>query len=328
MFRKQSRRRHNRLPKCQVVVFLSGRTINVSALPPDKTEGGRKHPRLLRSRNSCHCNRKSASVPPPNRSTSGLLSTERIGTFPCALNLILPPADQSLVMFWSQILQPQRILHYRIRSQPRRIPVCAQKCVDRFKRNFQPSQPKRSMRPRIQPDVNQLIVVQSLTLALRPRLICDLQVALPLRRFPSQFRFIRIDAPSTGHNTTSGDRRRPFRFPIDAPQFTFIPLLSCTSIAPYPPTMMSSSTCSENDRNESSGFGAVKVLRKDLAHAPPHSGIASSEYPCRGCNPPTHSRNAILNAIDRPPRDRNLRKSSQVVSRRFRHRMFPAARKN
>src|SRR5580658_8267442 len=36
-------------------------------------------------------------------------------------------------------------------------------------------------------------------------------------------------------------------------------------------------------------------------------------------NPPTHPRNAILDRIDRPPRNRNLRKPPQVVSRRLRH---------
>ena len=43
----------------------------------------------------------------------------------------------------------------------------------------------------------------------------------------------------------------------------------CTSIAPYPPTITSSSTCSANDRKESSGFGDSKFEVNNLTRSAP-----------------------------------------------------------
>ncbi len=99
-----------------------------------------------------------------------------------------------------------------------------------------------------------------------------------------------------------------------------LPSGPCTSIAPNPPTMMSSSTCSASDRNESSGFGASKLSVRN-----PHSrGTIRNRLeriPLPRLHSPPHPRNAILDAIDRPPRNRRLRKSPQVVRRGFGHRL-------
>ena len=204
------------------------------------------------------------------------------------------------MMLRRQILQPQRILHHRVRSQPRCISMCAQKRVDRLKRNFQPSQPKRRMRPRIQPDVNQLIIIQ-LDLALRSRLIRHLQIALPCGD-PSQSRFIRIDDPSTGHNSSGLFRiARSLHLdrPIPAHDDVFQHLLG-----KRPERIVR--------------IRRMEVLRQNLR---PLRAIGNrfQRNSLPRLNPPAHPRNAILNVVDRPPRNRNLRKPPQVVSRRLRH---------
>ena len=73
-------------------------------------------------------------------------------------------------------------------------------------------------------------------------------------------------APSTGHNT-SGLSVSP-----DA----------CTSIAPNPPTITSSNTCSASERNESSGFGCSRLSVSTRTRAAPSTN-SSSDRPRRAC---------------------------------------------
>ena len=73
--------------------------------------GGRSNASAItRNRNSCHCNRKSASVPPAKPQHLRLVLHRKNRHPPRTLDLILPPPDQPLVMLRRQILQPQRIL--------------------------------------------------------------------------------------------------------------------------------------------------------------------------------------------------------------------------
>ncbi len=60
----------------------------------------------------------------------------------------------------SSLIQPKRILHHRVTRQPPRIPARRQILIHRIERHLQPPQSERSMRPRIQPNVHQLVVAQ------------------------------------------------------------------------------------------------------------------------------------------------------------------------
>ena len=82
---------------------------------------------------------------------------------------------------------------------------------------------------------------------------------------------IRIVAPSTGHIT---------RGSLSA-ESSVHPVTKSSSIAPNPPTITSSNTCSTSERNESSGFGASKFSVSTCIRCEP-SGICSSVRPRRG----------------------------------------------
>ncbi len=82
---------------------------------------------------------------------------------------------------------------------------------------------------------------------------------------------MRIVAPSTGH-ISSG---------CLSVESAVQPTVKSNSIAPNPPTMTSSKTCSTSERNESSGFGASKFSVSIWIRRGP-SGIWSSARPCRG----------------------------------------------
>ena len=91
--------------------------------------------------------------------------------------------------------------------------------------------------------------------------------------------------------------------------------MASTSIAPNPPTITSSSTCSASERNESSGFGC-QVLRED-SHAHLRVGLASSDRAPLRLDPPAHACDLVLDRVDRLARHRRLGKPPQVCRRWF-----------
>ena len=99
--------------------------------------------------------------------------------------------------------------------------------------------------------------------------------------------------------------------------------VSPNSIAPNPPTITSSSTCSSNDRNESSGFGASKfsvsicARTRSLRQSRPTPAPAEPESA-------TSSHDAVLYYIDRPPSHRSLRKPPQIRRRSLRNNVVQA----
>ncbi len=81
----------------------------------------------------------------------------------------------------SNPLQPERIIYDRVGSQLRRITMSSEKSIYRFKGDFQTTQSEGCKRARIEPDINQLIVIQN-NRAVRPRFPSDLNVPRRVRR--------------------------------------------------------------------------------------------------------------------------------------------------
>src|SRR5208337_1139409 len=75
-------------------------------------------------------------------------------------NLVLPPPDQAVMLRGCSLVQPQRILRYRIRRQLARKSMCAQELVHRLKRDFQWPQPKRREAAQVHADVDELVVAK------------------------------------------------------------------------------------------------------------------------------------------------------------------------
>src|SRR5581483_10861904 len=82
------------------------------------------------------------------------------GHAPGAFDLVLPPADQPVVLGGAEVLEPEGVLHYRVRGQARGVAVGGEELVDGLKRHFQPAKPERGVGARVQADVDELVVVE------------------------------------------------------------------------------------------------------------------------------------------------------------------------
>src|SRR5438309_1183630 len=116
---------------------------------------------------------------------------------------------------------------------------------------------------------------------------------------------MRIVAPSTGQSDKGCSRS---------------PVLSI-SIAPKPPTITSSKTCSVRERNESSGIGRIAIVSEDAYAQICIRQLFSASRP--RLNSPAHSRDLVLDCVDRLPGHRRFSKTSQVGWRRLWVRIGP-----
>ena len=69
--------------------------------------GGRSNAlAIMRMRNSCQAMRRSASVPPAKRKHLGLLLAAQDGHAAGAFDLVLPPADEAVMLFGCGFVEP------------------------------------------------------------------------------------------------------------------------------------------------------------------------------------------------------------------------------
>src|SRR5208282_840695 len=252
---------------------------------------------------------------------------------PRALNLVLPPSNQPIMMCRRQTLQPQRILHHRIRSQPPRIPVSAQKCIDRFERHFYPSQSERRVRPRIQPDITQLVIVQY-DLPLRPiqprhlRISRRIGTPIPIRHDADRRPVHRPHHQRPVWGGHSCPPSRANRGPRQAwVWLDGVEKLGITQRPPFYPINFNRPKSSNNHIFQYLLYQGAKrivwIRRLEIfgQRLDPPCAIRNllQHPPTPRLDAPAHPHNPILNDVDRPPSDRSLCKPPQISRSRLRH---------
>ena len=215
-----------------------------------------------------------------------------------ALDLVLPPANQPVVLYGCGLVQPQRILRHRVRRQFSREPVRAQKLIHGFKCHFQRPQPEGRKAARVHADVHQLVVHQ----LYRARLQLSrhgLRVA----------RHILLPVPPG----VDADRR-----PVHRPQHRR-PLRIAGRLHLDGPEAARQSIFDRLLNQCAKAICRVRLLQRapqrpqlalHISHVP---GLEAPPHP----HLPVHGRDTILDHVDRPPHHWRLRKPPQIHRRRF-----------
>ena len=200
-----------------------------------------------------------------------------------------------------RLVQPQRVLHHSIARQLARKALRGQQAVHCLERNLQWAQAERCMRPRIHPDVHQLVVIQrhcfirSLQQT-RLRIPRHLIPALPLGIDPDGCAIYRPQ-----RNRPLGNSRQLHLHRAEAAhQHVFQHLL----------------------QQRAQRIRLIRFIERPAQRRHPFDCIlwyrAMGPYP----HLPLHSRNAILDQVDRPSHHRCLGETPQVLRSRLRqHRL-------
>ena len=94
---------------------------------------------MMRMRNSCHCEAKVGIGAAGEAQHFGLVLNGEDGDSAGAFDLVLPPADEALVMLRAEILEPERVLHDAVGGQARGEAMRAEEFVDGFEGDFEPA---------------------------------------------------------------------------------------------------------------------------------------------------------------------------------------------
>ena len=90
----------------------------------------------------------------------GLLLAAEHGDAAGALDLVLPPADEAVVLLGRGLVEPERVLHDGVAGEAAGIAVGGEELVDGLEGDLEAAQAERRVGARVQADVHELVVEQ------------------------------------------------------------------------------------------------------------------------------------------------------------------------